>query len=910
MALFLSLASGCSKKSPEELIAAAQAHIAEQKDSTAQIELRNAIQQAPTNGPAHRLLGSTLLRTGDPVGAEIALRKALTLGETPDAVVPGLAQSLLQQNQPKKVLDEFGSVTLQDAAAVAALKTRLGEAWLARGEIKPAAQAFASALTAQPGLASALLGQARIAAREGKPDEALALTEKALASDARSAEGHLFKGQLQQAKGQREAAVASLEKAVALDGGYLPARLGLALIYIDAKDFEKAKSVLAAAGAAKDPRVGYMNGLLAARQGDLLRAKEALAGVLKVAPDYGSALALAGEVELRSGNFGAAELHLVSAMRLQPSASVQRLLATTYLRQNRPTKSIETLQPLLQDAAPRDAGLNMLAGEAYLAVGDYRRAGEYFEASKAAGADEGAVRTSLGRLAVNEGDFTRGVEELQAASAASPQTVEPDLLLVSLHLRQRAPAKALAAANAFIKKQPQNPLGHVLAGTAQALMRDAKGARTSFESALKIKADHLPALRGLADLDVAEGKAADAQRRFEALLSARPDDDQLLVALASLQERAGRVDEAVQTLRKAITAHPQARDPVVALVQLHLRRKDPAAALAVVQEAVRYKPDEMDLVLLLGMVQEAAGANKDALRTLTALVLKEPHTTAPLMALAQLQVRQRDFDGAAKTLLRAQEKAPQNDAIARDLAAVYLQAGKVDQAVKVAKDLQAKRPEFVGGYLLEGDIWSRSKKWPEAERAYRAALKADPDGIHAAGKVYTVLVADGRRKHADGFVAEWTARHPSDLRMRMLAGEVAMRDRNFPAAIKVYEQVTQIDPNHVIALNNLAWALGENKDPRALAIAERAAELAPNSGEVLDTVGVLRLQAGDAAKGLEALERARQLQPDRLDVRLHYAKGLLQNGRTQEGKAELRELAAVKGDFPGKSDIAALLAKP
>jgi len=112
-----------------------------------------------------------------------------------------------------------------------------------------------------------------------------------------------------------------------------------------------------------------------------------------------------------------------------------------------------------------------------------------------------------------------------------------------------------------------------------------------------------------------------------------------------------------------------------------------------------------------------------------------------------------------------------------------------------------------------------------------------------------------------------------------------------------------------MALNNLAWVLGELKDPKAIGFAERAAALAPNSPSVLDTLGMLHLRTGDAKKAMESLERMRQLDPQRLDLRLHYAMGLLQSGRTQEGQAELRELAAAKADFPGKADIPALLAK-
>jgi predicted Zn-dependent protease len=60
---------------------------------------------------------------------------------------------------------------------------------------------------------------------------------------------------------------------------------------------------------------------------------------------------------------------------------------------------------------------------------------------------------------------------------------------------------------------------------------------------------------------------------------------------------------------------------------------------------------------------------------------------------------------------------------------------------------------------------------------------------------------------------------------------------------------------------------------------------------------------------LENLSRVRELAPDRKDLRLHYAMALLRAGRTDEGKAELRELSSSPEDFPGKATIPALLGK-
>src|SRR5262245_19624708 len=138
LALFL---SACSKQTPEELLVAAQRHLTAREYASAHIELRNVIKAAPSNGLAHEMLGTTLLRMGDPVSAEPALRKALMLRRPPENVVPALALALLRQGQAQQVIDEFGRIELNDRGAQASLRASIGHAWLARGEVKAASEA-------------------------------------------------------------------------------------------------------------------------------------------------------------------------------------------------------------------------------------------------------------------------------------------------------------------------------------------------------------------------------------------------------------------------------------------------------------------------------------------------------------------------------------------------------------------------------------------------------------------------------------------------------------------------------------------------------------------------------------------------------------------------------------------------
>jgi Tfp pilus assembly protein PilF len=110
-----------------------------------------------------------------------------------------------------------------------------------------------------------------------------------------------------------------------------------------------------------------------------------------------------------------------------------------------------------------------------------------------------------------------------------------------------------------------------------------------------------------------------------------------------------------------------------------------------------------------------------------------------------------------------------------------------------------------------------------------------------------------------------------------------------------------------VALNNLAWVAGELGDPKAIGYAERALQIAPESGAVLDTYGVLLVRKGDVDKGVEMLGRAVRLAPNRPEIRLNYAKALIKQGRKADARKELTVLQESKAEFRGKAEVAELL---
>ncbi len=898
--------------SPDKMVGSARDYLAKGDAPAAIIQLKNALQAAPENAEARFLLGKASLQTRDFAAAEKELRRALELNQPADAVLPLLTQAMTELGQQEVLVKDFGDRKLGDAQAQATFQTMLGDAYLRQNDRAAAGRAYAAALQAKADYAPAQLGQATLVALDGKYDEALAEVEKIIAASPKLARAYGFKSDLMLVKGDRAGSRKALEAAVEADPDFLPARLSLISMLTDDGEYDAAGKLLEGARklAKGDLRLYYLDASLAFRRGDVTRAREQVQQVLKLAPEHVPSLVLAGAIDLREKQLTAAEINLRKAVSRAPShAGARALLVQTYLRTGQPGKARDTLQPLVEKGMPANPQLLLLAGETYLANGDAKTAGAYYQAASSAGQAQGvAAKTRLGQIALATGRADEGFRELEAASELDAGQYQADLAIVAGHLRRSELDKAMAAVQSLEKKQPKNPLTFQMYGLVHLAKRDVPAARRNFDKALELQPNYLPAAYNLGMLDVAEKRPEDARKRYEAMIAKDDKNDQLYLALADLQARTGAEPKAVgETLQRAVGANPQSVPARLALIEFNLRNKDTKGALTAAQSAAAAMPNDPRILAATGVALEAAGEANQAIETFNKLVALQPQSPQPLLRLAGLYARQKDTSKAIDALRRAQKLAPNARDLVPQLAQVYLAGNQPEEALKEVRGLQKSDPKFAGGYVLEGDILTSQKKFAQAEKPYREALKLEPTADAVAIRLHRALAEGGKAAEADAFAKSWMAENPKNVAMRLYLGERDLAAKNYKAAAAQYQAVIAIDGSNAVALNNLAWIGGELGDPKALGYAERAVKLAPNSAAVLDTYGTLLVKKGETAKGLEAMGRAAKAASNRYDIRLNYAKALAGAGKKDEARRELEALQAVPEDFPGKSEIAALL---
>jgi len=117
-----------------------------------------------------------------------------------------------------------------------------------------------------------------------------------------------------------------------------------------------------------------------------------------------------------------------------------------------------------------------------------------------------------------------------------------------------------------------------------------------------------------------------------------------------------------------------------------------------------------------------------------------------------------------------------------------------------------------------------------------------------------------------------------------------MQQENKPQAIAQYQTILKQEPNNAVALNNLGWLLQDSDPKRSLALLMQAYKLAPNSANIADTLGWLKLQQKDAAGALPLLNQAHTLQPRDGAITYHLAMALDANAKRNEARGLLKSL--------------------
>lgn len=351
-------------------------------------------------------------------------------------------------------------------------------------------------------------------------------------------------------------------------------------------------------------------------------------------------------------------------------------------------------------------------------------------------------------------------------------------------------------------------------------------------------------------------RAADILKK---LLSIDPHYAQALPLYIELLQELKRGQAAEDFLYDQLREHPKKKEWRKLYANILIFNKKHHYAADQFKLLLADNPNDYELLYALSLLylqeKQLADAQEYLQKMLSVATLEEQRNVARFF-LGQAEELAKNNDAAIKWYEQVNGGKYYFDAKTRYVAILAAQ-NKLEQALEKIKALQPNDPEDEEIIVkIEGDLYTKQKRFEEAYQVYDRALENDPDNLDL---LYLRAMAAERLDRID-----WCER---DLR-RVLA----------------------LDPENVEALNALGYTLADktHRFEEAFDLIQKALNLKPDAPHILDSMGwvLFRLQRFEEAQ--HYLKESYKLHPDP-EIASHLIEVLWTMGKHDEARQFLKE---------------------
>ncbi|MBZ5653430.1 MAG: tetratricopeptide repeat protein, partial [Acidobacteriia bacterium] len=210
--------------------------------------------------------------------------------------------------------------------------------------------------------------------------------------------------------------------------------------------------------------------------------------------------------------------------------------------------------------------------------------------------------------------------------------------------------------------------------------------------------------------------------------------------------------------------------------------------------------------------------------------------------------------------------------------------------------------EFRRNYLNYGSIYFQRGYLDQAEASFRLALHDDPasaEALYGLGSVYLKQEKSSEARESFERATRLQASYPDTLANAWNnLGLLATREGRTAEAIPYFQEALNLNPDHLIALENLGNAYRQQKNwDEARKLLERAVAVGPQDAEANYSLGMVFAQLNENDRAYEYLQRALKARPGYPEALNNLGVLYLRTRRRDDAVASFEECIRVAPAF-------------
>lgn len=585
---------------------------------------------------------------------------------------------------------------------------------------------------------------------------------------------------------------------------------------------------------------------------------------LQQQPDSGETRYWLGRALLDAGDPNAAAAELVKALDLRhPDEQVLPQLARAMLLMGDAKKLTSLFGAVdLPDKAAA-ASLKSSVAAAWGMLGDTTKTQTAMQAALTAAPDFPAALILKARLVAGAGDFTAALVQVDKVLAQEPNAADAWNLKGEIFLLGKNDPKAAEAA---FRKTLEIEKGHLAAHASLISMR----MRENDVAGMKNQVQHLKAaLPGHPQTVFAEAQLAFVERDFkrarevsQLLLRGAPDNVMVLMLAGAIEGQSGALVQAEALFGKALRIDPDLELARRNLANTYLRLGQPDKALPVLQPLLDSDTTGAESLSVAAEAYLQLNEPRKAEALFIRASKMDPRNPRVRTALALAHLLRGDPNTAFSEL---NQVAADDTSTFAEMAAVSarLKRKEYDAALLAASAMVKKQPNSVSVLNLRGQIQMLRNNRTDARRDLEAAVKLDPAFFPAVANLAAVDLLEKKPEIAQKRFEDVIKGDPRNFSAYMalaaLRQSLKAPKGEVTALLAQAIQASPTEPGPRLQLIDLRLRAKDLKE--ALAAAQDAVAALPNDTMVLDALGRVQMESGNAQQAVATFRRLLNLDP-------------------------------------------------
>jgi tetratricopeptide (TPR) repeat protein len=425
--------------------------------------------------------------------------------------------------------------------------------------------------------------------------------------------------------------------------------------------------------------------------------------------------------------------------------------------------------------------------------------------------------------------------------------------------------------------------------------------------AMELSPNSVPIQKRAIALMLSSGESAlirEADRLVDRAISNDPGDQRLHLFKAQILLLAGNnpaVEQARRVLQEIIDKYPKYADAWEWMARLELQMGEPGRAVETALRGLGQNPEDRQLLLVKALAEKESSPASAAL-TLKGLADQYPDDLDILIELADAQVRAGRAEQAVEALRQRLSRftGPARRRCEIVLAASLYKDERRDDAKVLFQSLMQAEPDDPVPVITLAQLLGQEKRWRELNQLVTQWRSAHPDDTVTTGALAGALARTGDKEAmqmAEDLLRAMLQSHPKSVPGLMLLAMLMQNSGRNEESMALNRRVLEVDPNNVVALNNLAWALCEEQGQyqEALQLAEKGLRMMPEYADLIDTRGMAHYRLRHLDQAVRDFSRCIELYPANLPAvgrsRFNLARAYVDLGGSKVEAA--RQLAQV-----------------